>query len=67
MSAAEKLRSHRLKRGLTQEAVAALAGVPRERISEWERGVVEPGYRNVERILTALGYDLTTVEGGDPR
>lgn len=64
MTAAEVLRQSRLERGLTQEAVASLVGLPRERISEWERGVVEPGYRNVERILTALGYTLTPAEVG---
>lgn len=65
MTAAEILRQTRLDSGLTQEQVAALIGVPRQRVTEWEAGHHEPGYETVERILTALGYSLKT-DAGDP-
>lgn len=67
MTAAETLRDHRLRSGLTQAEVAALTGIQRPRISEWERGVKKPSYETVERILRALGYTVATIEAGEQR
>lgn len=65
MTAAEILREHRLRSGLTQREVAKLIGVPRQRVTEWEAGHHEPGFETVERILAALGQTITTIEAGE--
>lgn len=63
MTAAEIIRQCRDKRGLTQRQLAELVGIPHQRINEWENGIYEPGFENVSKVLMALGYSLSVVEG----
>lgn len=44
----------RRRRGLTQEGVAAEAGVSRPRVSRWEAGTLELGEGSRERLWNAL-------------
>jgi transcriptional regulator with XRE-family HTH domain len=53
ISIAQKLRSARERSGLTQEALAAAAGVAQAQISLYERGIVRPQDDVAERILRA--------------
>ena len=55
------LESARVARGLTQEAVARRSGTSQPTLSAYERGTKSPTLAVVERILYALGYDLTAV------
>lgn len=52
---AGRLRELRLKAGLTQEQLAERAGVKRDAVARWERGVREPSWSNVLAICSALG------------
>lgn len=53
ISIAQKLRAARERSGLTQEALAAAAGVAQAQISLYERGIVRPQDDVAERILRA--------------
>lgn len=52
------LETARVSRGLTQEAVARLAGTSQPTLSAYERGTKSPTLTVVERILHTLGYEL---------
>ena len=56
---AEMYRRHRLARGLTQEQVAAAAGISRKTLSEFENGGSGITLANLQRLLRALGLALT--------
>lgn len=45
----------RMERGLTQEALARRAGLPRPAISALERGRLEPTLRTIRRVAHGLG------------
>lgn len=55
----ELVRAARKTRGLSQREAAARAGVPQSTIARIELGAIEPRADTVERVLTALGHDLT--------
>jgi transcriptional regulator with XRE-family HTH domain len=44
--------------GLSQESFAQQLGVPRSRLSDWERGHHEPTWPNLSRIAEALGRSV---------
>lgn len=56
------IRRARLNAGLDQEPLAEKVGVSRATVSNWERGVSEPGVSQLRRIAEATGaeylYDL---------
>lgn len=55
----EQVRSARKKRGLSQAEVVKLSGVSRARLDALENGrAADIGFKNVVRILTAVGLDL---------
>lgn len=57
------LRRARKARDLTQSALAALAGVSRETVSQLESGMAKDlGFAKVVRLLTLVGLDLRTLE-----
>ncbi|WP_050758272.1 helix-turn-helix domain-containing protein [Xylanimonas cellulosilytica] len=58
MSAASLLTRMRTRRGLSMNAVAALAGVPASTISRIEAGKIEPTVAMLDRIATAIGFRL---------
>jgi len=57
-SAAELLRFARQQSGLTQAALARLAGVTQSVISEYENGRREPSFAAVDRIVAAAGLEI---------
>lgn len=52
------IRARRKELGLTQQALGDLAGVTREQISKLEGGGVSPMFDTIDRILSALQWDL---------
>lgn len=56
---------HRQALGLTQTAVATLAGLPNESLSRLERGrSTEFGARKLLAVLAVLGMELDVVRSG---
>lgn len=53
--AAELIRLARRRSGLTQVALAELAGIPQSVISEYENGRREPSFGAVDRLVAAAG------------
>ena len=51
----ENVRHHRKLRGMTQEALAAEAGMERSYVSDLERGRRNPSVRALGRLADALG------------
>jgi hypothetical protein len=57
-SVAALLRSARQRAGLTQQAVAARAGVPQSVVSAYERGRREPSVSMLRKLVAATGFRL---------
>jgi len=57
----EKVRAERLKRGLSQEELAAKAGVHRTYIGMIERAEKNITLENIEKISTALGLSISQI------
>lgn len=55
-------KEERLRRGLTQEACAILAGTDTATISRIERGLVRPRPETVVRLAQALGIGARRME-----
>jgi transcriptional regulator with XRE-family HTH domain len=58
---ASNLRRFRLSKGLSQEALAELAGLHRTYVSSVERGERNISVDNMERLAFALGVDLVAL------
>ena len=58
MTAAELLRSVRLRHGLTQAQLALRAGTTQTAISRLERGDRSPSIETVRRLLLVMGEEL---------
>lgn len=56
---AQAMRDHRHEQGLSQEALAHLAGIHRTYISSVERGERNIGLDNIEKIASALGVPVS--------
>lgn len=63
---ADNLRDRRTKSGLTQEGLAAAAGIPLSQVNRIERGVVDPSVRTVARLARGLGVEMTDLFTGVP-
>ena len=50
----DNLKSLRLASGLSQKAFADMIGTTQQRVSEWERNLVEPSLTNIIKIIKAL-------------
>lgn len=57
----EQIRQRRLNRGLTQEAIASLAGITRQKVIAIEKGELSVGMMAYARVLAALDSELTVV------
>jgi ribosome-binding protein aMBF1 (putative translation factor) len=52
------IRTERVKRRLSQEALASLAGISRTHVGEIERGAANPSFTTIEQIAESLGMSL---------
>ena len=57
-STAELIRTARTRRGLTQRALAARAGVEQSTIARIENGDADPTWSTVSRLLEGAGFRL---------
>jgi DNA-binding XRE family transcriptional regulator len=62
-----RLKAFRMTAGLTQAALAKLAGFVPLTISAYERGDDEPRWTNLVKLMRVLGTDLVTVGMTDDR
>jgi transcriptional regulator with XRE-family HTH domain len=56
---ADRLRELRIKRGLSQYAVAKRSGLTKQALSKLELGEREPNWETVQRLALALGVDCS--------
>lgn len=61
-----QLRQRRLNRGLTQAALAGLAGLTRQKIIAVERGDLSVGMAAYARVLGALDCEFSVVPAAMP-
>ncbi|MDX6629283.1 MAG: helix-turn-helix protein [Gaiellales bacterium] len=52
------MREARLRAGLSQRELGVLIDRPAPQIARWERGIVDPGFALVQRVMRACGFDL---------
>jgi transcriptional regulator with XRE-family HTH domain len=52
----------RISRGWSQDKVAKEAGLTNSALSEYERGRKTPEFKNVRKIVAALGYRLSALD-----
>jgi transcriptional regulator with XRE-family HTH domain len=57
----ENVRRERLRRGLTQDALAAEAGMRRSYLSDLERGVRNPSVQALGRLAMALKVEAANL------
>lgn len=57
----------RKQRGLSQEELAEKAGVSRQAVSNWERGVAMPDVEMLNRLATLFDVDLSSLVNGETR
>ena len=62
----DQLRQRRCNRGLTQAALAALAGITRQKVIALEKGDLSVGMMAYARVLAALDAELTVVSAAMP-
>lgn len=65
MEFSEKLRTLRGQRGMTQEELAAVAGVSRNAVSKWENGRGYPNWESLRRISREFGVTVDELIGGE--
>ena len=61
MQASRLVRAARKRKGLTQRELAAKARIPQPMISSIERGLQDPRYSTLERILAAVDHEVDFV------
>ncbi len=64
MRFADRLRALRKEQGLSQSALAAMAGVSKSSINMYERGEREPGFAALERFCAIFHTDMNDLLGG---
>ncbi|HBZ92256.1 MULTISPECIES: helix-turn-helix transcriptional regulator [unclassified Pseudomonas] len=62
----DQLRQRRLNRGLTQAALASLAGITRQKVIAIEKGDLTVGMTAYARALAALDAELEVVPAAMP-
>lgn len=61
----KKVRTLRTEKGLTQDKLGELTGLDRAYISDVERGVRNPGLKNIEKLAKALGAKISELTNFD--
>lgn len=54
----ENLKQARTAMGINQKQFAEMLQTTQQRVSEWERGVIEPTLSNIVKIIKVLGISL---------
>jgi transcriptional regulator with XRE-family HTH domain len=62
----ERIRRARVSRGMTQAELAALVGVTRSAVAQWETGRAGQVTGNLARIADALGLPVDRLIGREP-
>jgi transcriptional regulator with XRE-family HTH domain len=62
MNANTLVRTARRRKGLTQRDLADRTGIPQPMISSIERGLQDPRYSTVERILAAVDQEIDVID-----
>lgn len=60
----DNLKNLRTAAGISQKAFAEKLGTTQQRVSEWERGVVEPSLYNIIKILNVLNVSFDELTEG---
>ena len=56
------IRTARRRKGLTQRELASRTGIPQPMISSIERGLQDPRFSTLERILVAVDQEIDVVD-----
>ena len=62
MPFSDDLKAYRAKAGLTQAELAEKAGITRQTVINWEKGVTEPDVHEVKTLSKILGFNPDNVE-----
>ena len=54
----ENLKQARTEMGINQKQFAEMLQTTQQRVSEWERGIIEPTLSNIVKIIKVLGISL---------
>jgi transcriptional regulator with XRE-family HTH domain len=73
MNLGERIRNIRESKGLSQKEVSEKIGCSYQQLAQWEKGLRNPTYRNIEKIANALdtstllltGFDLCNISTKD--
>lgn len=57
-----KIRELRLQKGLSQEKLANLIGVSKQRVSQIETGGYDIGFNTLREVLYALDHDILIIK-----
>lgn len=60
----DNLKSLRQAAGISQKVFAERLGTTQQRVSEWERGVVEPSLNNIVKIIKVLNTTFDDLTDG---
>ncbi|MBO4252078.1 MAG: helix-turn-helix transcriptional regulator [Clostridia bacterium] len=60
----ENLKNLRNSAGISQQLFAKKLGTTQQRVSEWERGLVEPSLYNIIKILNVLNISFDELTDG---
>jgi transcriptional regulator with XRE-family HTH domain len=60
-----RIRELRLERRLSQAELAELAGVPRQRVGDWEAGRYLPSPESLEQLAAALEVEWWSLYAGN--
>ena len=66
MDLAQRIRTLRQQRGLSQEALAERMEVSRQAVTKWEKGTARPSTEKLLRLSQVLEVPLETLVGTEP-
>ena len=61
----DRLKDVRIRRALTQEELAARAGIGKNTVNRMERNLTEPRPSTLRKLAEALGVDPAELVGGE--
>lgn len=63
MKIGKRIRSERLRRGMTQVSLADAVGVRSDSISKFERDCIQPGVETLRRLARVFGTSIDELVG----